>query len=66
MFKVGEDGGNLENALSNINMFYDNEVNDGISALVGSLQPMLTVIMGGMMMWITLSVFGPIYGSFGV
>ncbi len=65
MFKVGEDSGNLDNALKNINLFYDAEINTSVDNMVGVLQPALTIMMGGLMMWITISVFGPIYGSFG-
>ncbi len=65
MFKVGEDSGNLDNALKNINLFYDAEINASVDNMVGVLQPALTIMMGGLMMWITISVFGPIYGSFG-
>lgn len=65
MFKVGEDSGNLDQSLENINQFYDEEINDSIDAMVGILQPLLTMTMGGLMMWITIAVFGPIYGSFG-
>jgi len=65
MFKVGEDSGNLDHALHNINVFYDAEINTAVDNMVGFMQPALTLVMGGLMMWITLSVFGPIYGSFG-
>jgi type IV pilus assembly protein PilC len=65
MFKVGEDSGNLDNALKNINLFYDAEINTSVDNMVGVLQPALTLMMGGLMMWITIAVFGPIYGSFG-
>lgn len=65
MFKVGEDSGNLDKSLENINLFYDAEINSAVDAMVGVIQPFLTFVMGGMLMWITLAVFGPIYGSFG-
>lgn len=64
MFKVGEESGNMESSLDNIRFFYDQEINDGIDRIVGMIQPALTFIMGGMMAWITVAVFGPIYGSF--
>jgi len=64
MFKVGEESGNMDDALQNIKYFYDAEINDSIDRLVGMIQPALTIIMGGMIMWITIAVFGPIYGSF--
>lgn len=64
MFKVGEDSGNMSDALQNIQFFYDREINDSIDRLVGMIQPTLTFVMGGMIAWVTIAVFGPIYGSF--
>jgi len=61
MVKVGEETGNLESALENINFFYDREVNDSVSRLLGMIQPTLTIIMGLIMLWISISVFGPLY-----
>lgn len=64
MFDLGEASGNMEEALDNIRFFYDQEINDAIDRMVGMIQPALTLIMGGMMAWITIAVFGPIYSSF--
>ena len=64
MFKVGEESGNMSDALQNIQFFYDREINDSIDRLVGMIQPTLTFVMGGMIAWVTIAVFGPIYGSF--
>ncbi len=64
MFRVGEESGNMEEALMNIKFFYDREINDSIDRLVGMIQPTLTIVMGGLIMWVVSAVFGPIYGSF--
>lgn len=64
MFKVGEESGNMENALQNIKFFYDREINDSIDRLVAMIQPTITLVMGGMIAWITIAVFGPIYSTF--
>ena len=64
MLKIGEESGNMESALSNIKFFYDREINDSIDRLVGMIQPALTITMGGMIGWITIAVFGPIYATF--
>ncbi len=64
MFKIGEESGNMDTALNNIRFFYDREINDSIDKLVGMIQPTLTIVMGGMIAWITIAVFGPIYGTF--
>jgi type IV pilus assembly protein PilC len=64
MFKVGEESGNMNEALENINFFYDREVNDAVDAMVGLIQPVLTMIMGGLIFWVAAAVFGPLYQSF--
>jgi len=64
MFKVGEDSGNMEDALRNINFFYEREVKDSVDALIGTIQPALTIIMGLLMFWIMAAIFGPLYDSF--
>jgi type IV pilus assembly protein PilC len=65
MFEVGEQTGNMGQALSNVKYFYDREVKDASEKLVSFVQPTLTIIMGGLLLWISLSVFGPLYSSFG-
>lgn len=64
MFKVGEESGKLDTTLDNINYFYDREVNDAVSNMVAIIQPALTIVMGGIMLWISMAVFGPLYSSF--
>jgi len=64
MFKVGEDSGNMGDAMSNIKFFYDREVNDSVDALVGMIQPILTLVMGVLIFWVIAAVFGPLYQSF--
>lgn len=64
MVKVGEDSGNMKDAMENINFFYDREVNDAVESLVGMIQPALTVVMGLLIFWIIAAVFGPLYQSF--
>lgn len=64
MFKVGEDSGNMSDALENINFFYNREVNDAVDGMVGMIQPALTMVMGGLIFWVIASVFGPLYQSF--
>ncbi|NDF12851.1 MAG: type II secretion system F family protein [Proteobacteria bacterium] len=64
MFKVGEESGNMEDALENINYFYDREVNDAVESIVGTIQPALIIVMGLLLFWVTSAVFGPLYDSF--
>ena len=64
MFKVGEESGKMEQALENVNFFYDREVNDSVDAMIELIQPVLTIVMGVLLFWITAAVFGPLYDSF--
>ncbi len=64
MFKVGEDSGNMNDALENITYFYNREVDDAVDGVVGSIQPIMTALMGAIIFWIIAAVFGPLYQSF--
>ncbi len=64
MFKVGEESGNMNDALENINFFYNREVDDAVEGMVGMIQPIMTVVMGSMIFWVIAAVFGPLYSSF--
>jgi type IV pilus assembly protein PilC len=64
MFKVGEESGNMNDALENINFFYNREVDDAVDGMVSMIQPILTVVMGSMIFWVIAAVFGPLYQSF--
>ena len=64
MFKVGEESGNMTDAMENIQYFYSMEINDSIDKIIGTLQPSIIFVMGGLMAWVIVAVFGPIYGNF--
>ncbi|MDX2072809.1 MAG: type II secretion system F family protein [Alphaproteobacteria bacterium] len=64
MCKVGEESGNMTEALENVNFFYNREVDDAVESMTGFIQPALTVVMGLMIFWIIAAVFGPLYESF--
>jgi type IV pilus assembly protein PilC len=61
MVKMGETTGELDKALANISYFYDREVTESIDRLKSMIEPAMTVVLGGLMGWIMLSVLGPIY-----
>ncbi len=64
MFKVGENSGNMNEALENVNFFYNREVNDAVEGMVGMIQPALTIVMGILIFWVISAVFGPLYDAF--
>ncbi|MDJ0749196.1 MAG: type II secretion system F family protein [Woeseiaceae bacterium] len=61
MVRMGESTGLLDNSLHNVSYFYDREVTESIDRLKAMIEPAMTVVLGGIMGWIMLSVLGPIY-----
>ncbi len=64
MVKIGEETGNLMDTLENVSYFYDRDVEESVNNMIGSIQPVLTLLIGGVMAWIILAVLGPVYDSF--
>lgn len=64
MIKIGEESGNLTSVLEQVSEFYDKDVNEAVDAMIAMIEPTLTVILGGIMLWIAAAVFGPVYDSF--
>jgi type IV pilus assembly protein PilC len=63
MLKVGEDTGAMDEALLNVSYFYNREVKESIEKLEPAMMPILTIILGGIMMWIMMAVLGPVYDA---
>lgn len=63
MLKIGENTGALDEALLNISYFYNREVREAVDKMEAAMTPVLTIIMGSIMMWIMSAVLGPIYDS---
>lgn len=64
MIKIGEESGNLSPVLEQVSEFYTKDVDEAVDGLVTMIEPALTGIMGGLILWIAVAVFGPIYSSF--
>jgi type IV pilus assembly protein PilC len=64
MLKVGEESGNLTSVLDQVSEFYTADVDEAVEGLITMIEPSLTALLGGMILWIAAAVFGPIYGSF--
>lgn len=65
MIRVGETTGELDKALLNVSYFYDRDIKDSIEKVQALIQPVMTVFLGGILMWVMLSVMGPVYDSIG-
>lgn len=63
MLKVGEDTGAMDDALLNVSYFYNREVKESIEKIEPAILPVLTVVLGAIMMWIMMAVLGPVYDA---
>jgi len=61
MIKVGERTGRLDESLLNVANFYQEEVNRGIDGLVDIIEPILIVVLGGLVAVLMISIIVPVY-----
>lgn len=64
MVRVGEESGNLSKVLDQVSEFYTNDVDEEVQKIIAMIEPMLTAVLGVIILWIAVGVFGPIYSSF--
>ncbi len=65
MLRIGEESGNLTPVLEQVSEFYTKDVDETVAALIATVEPTLTGILGLMILWIAAGVFGPIYSMIG-
>jgi len=61
MLAAGEETGNLEGTLRKVSQYYDREVPAAIKQIFTILEPMILVVMGGMVLFLALAILLPIY-----
>lgn len=61
MVSIGEESGALDNMLSKVADFYEQEVDDGVEALSSLMEPMIMVILGGLIGGIVVAMYLPIF-----
>jgi len=63
MLRVGESSGQMDKALNNVSYFFDRDINDSIDKMEPVLQTTLMMVIGTVVLWLALSVLGPIYDT---
>ena len=61
MLRVGETTGGLDSSLLNISYFYNRDVEESMARMQQMIMPVMTVVIGLIMIWVIVSVYGPIY-----
>lgn len=65
MTRIGEETGNVEEMLSKIADYYEEEVENATAALTSMLEPLIIILLGGLVMFILLSIYLPILSMYG-
>ncbi len=60
MLAVGEETGQIDSILLKLAEFYEKEVDTVVSGITSIIEPILIIVLGGMVGFIVISVFGPI------
>lgn len=63
MLRVGENTGQLDQALMNVSYFYNRDIKEAIERVQALVEPTMTVILGLILAWIMSSVLGPIFDT---
>lgn len=65
MVHTGESTGDIGSALRNVSYFYERDTNDAIERIQKMIEPITIMIVGGLLLWVMLSVLAPIYEIIG-
>jgi type IV pilus assembly protein PilC len=65
MTSVGEETGSLEDTLTVINAYYTSEVATAVERALGILEPAIVLVLAGLVVFILLSVYLPLFSMYG-
>lgn len=65
MLRTGESTGALDTALLNVSYFYTRDVRESVDKALKLLEPVLTLVLGGMLAFIMFAVLTPVYEVIG-
>ena len=60
MMRIGEETGHLDNMLERVALWYDQELDEQIKITTSLMEPVMIVLVGGLVAVIAFSIFGPI------
>jgi type IV pilus assembly protein PilC len=63
MLRVGESTGRMDESLRNVSYFFERDINDRIEKLEPVMQTALMSVIGIIVLWLAMSVLGPIYDT---
>jgi type IV pilus assembly protein PilC len=63
MVRIGEDSGNMDEALHHVSDYYDTQAREMIEKIEPAVEPILTVVMAVIVGWVMMAVLGPVYDT---
>lgn len=61
IFAAGEEGGNLEKVLKDVASFYEREVENKLTIVASTIEPVLMILMGFIIGFIIVAMYMPIF-----
>ncbi len=61
MIAAGEESGNLDEMLSELTRFYDRDIEYTVQKLTRMMEPLLTVVVGAIVLFVLLALYAPIF-----
>ena len=65
MMAICETTGEVGPVLENVRYFYDKETAETTDKVVGTIKPVTTILLGGVIAWMGVGMLGPIYSNIG-
>lgn len=65
MVSVGESTGTLDETLKKVTEIYEEEVDNAIAAMMSMIEPLMIVVIGGIVGFIVIAMYLPIFGMAG-
>ena len=65
MVSVGEESGSLDEVLEKTAAFYETEADDAIQKMVSILEPVMILVMGGIVGTVIIGIMMPMFGMYG-
>ncbi|KAA3617277.1 MAG: type II secretion system F family protein [Calditrichaeota bacterium] len=65
MISIGEKSGSLDEMLGNVSDYYYKEVSETVENLTSMIEPIVTLVLGAMMLFLALAIFLPMWDMIG-
>ncbi len=63
MMRIGETGGRMDEALNNATYFFERDIDDSVAKMEPILQTALMAVLGFVVIWLVVALFGPLYDT---